>query len=440
MSTDSTEIGQQQALHQREEFTAALRALLMTPLMTSAHSEFATVRRHADALREWFVRETGWPLHIERDAARLYKRPADVNDATRGLPDYERRRYVLLCLACAVLERSDPQITLRVLGDRLLALAAEPTLVALGFSFTLQVPHERRELVVVCRTLLGLGVLHRVAGDEEGFVHGGNEGSDNLHDALYDVQRRVLAGVLAASRGPSTWPADEAPATFGARLAALLAEPVADSDEGRRTALRHHLARRLLDDPVIYLDRLDVDQRTYFMNQRGAMATRLCDATGLVAEQRAEGLALTDEDGELTDVAMPAEGTEAHVTLLVAEFLSSRSPGHPKTDGASVNGSPGPLSEPGARLAQQTSSLASTDQIAAFIAGARQHFGKFWRKSAREAGSEHELAATALDRLQRLQLLERDSTKVRPLPALARFAVGETECRPAGSTTDTLFE
>ncbi|NMG55925.1 TIGR02678 family protein [Aromatoleum aromaticum] len=440
MTTDSTAIGQQQALHQREELTAALRALLMTPLMTPAHTEFAAVRRHADALREWFIREAGWPLHIERDAARLYKRPADVNDATRGLPGYERRRYVLLCLACAVLERADPQITLRVLGDRLLALAADPALAALGFSFTLQAQHERRELVAVCRTLLELGVLHRVAGDEEGFVHGGNEGSDSLHDALYDVQRRVLAGVLAASRGPSTWPADEAPVTLEARLTALVAEPVPDSDEGRRTTLRHHLARRLLDDPVIYLDRLDVDQRAYFMNQRGTMATRLCDATGLVAEQRAEGLALADEDGELTDVAMPAEGTEAHVTLLVAEFLTSRSPGRPKIDLAPVGGGSGDLSEPGALPTARANSRTNTDEVAAFIASARGRFGKFWRKSAREAGSEHELAATALDRLQRLQLLEHDGTGVRPLPALARFAVGEAELRPAAPVaTGTLF-
>lgn len=442
MTTDSTAIGQQQALHQREEFTAALRALLMTPLMTPAHAEFAAVRRHAEALREWFVREAGWPLHIERDAARLYKRPADVSDATRGLPGYERRRYVLLCLACAVLERADPQITLRLLGDRLLALAADPALAALGFSFTLQAQHERRELVAVCRTLLELGVLHRVAGDEEGFVHGGNEGSDSLHDALYDVQRRVLAGVLAASRGPSTWPADDAPATLEARLAALVAEPVPDSDEGRRTALRHHLTRRLLDDPVVYLDRLDADQRAYFMNQRGTMATRLCDATGLVAEQRAEGLALADEDGGLTDVAMPAEGTEAHVTLLVAEFLSRRSPGRPNVASAPVGGGEGNLSEPRALLTARTNSRTSTDEVAAFIAGARQRFGKFWRKSAREAGSEHELAAIALERLQRLQLLERDGTEVRPLPALARFAVGEAELRPAAqpAATGTLFD
>lgn len=412
MKFDSAAIGEQQALHQREEFTGALRALLMTPLLTPAHAGFAAVRRHADALREWFLREAGWPLHIERDAARLYKRPADLDDATRGLPGYERRRYVLLCLACAVLERADPQITLRILGDRLLALAADPDLAAHGFTFTLQAQHERRELVAVCRTLLDLGVLQRVAGDEAGFVRGGADGPDALHDALYDVQRRLLAGVLAASRGPSTWPADEAPTTLEARLAALVAEHVPDSDEGRRTALRHHLARRLLDDPVIYFDRLDAELRAYCMNQRGTMAARLCEATGLVAEQRAEGLALADDDdGELTDVAMPAEGTEAHVTLLVAEFLGARA-------GTSV----------------------SEADVAAFITVARQRFGSFWRKSARETGSEHELAAAALDRLQCLQLVTRDGSRVRALPALARFAVGDAEIRSTAPATGNLFD
>jgi len=415
MKTDSIAIGQQQARHQREEFTTALRALLMTPLMTPAQTEFAAVRRHADALREWFGRELGWPLHIERDAARLYKRPADLMDATRGLPGYERRRYALLSLACAVLERADPQITLQVLGDRLLALAADPALASRGFTFTLQAQHERRELVAVCRTLLELGVLQRLAGDEEGFVRGGGQGADSLHDALYDVQRRVLAGVLAASRGPSTWPADEAPVTLEERLAALVVEPVADSDEGRRTALRHHLARRLLDDPVVYFDRLDTEQRAYLMNQRGTMATRLCEASGLVAEQRAEGLALADEDGELTDVAMPAEGTEAHVTLLVAEYLNTRA-------GASVNEA----------------------EVATFIAGARQRFGSFWRKSAREPGSEQELAATAIERLLRLQLILRDGPGVQARPALARFAVGEADIKPAPPTqtgaTASLFD
>ncbi|MES3015805.1 MAG: TIGR02678 family protein [Pseudomonadota bacterium] len=412
--TSSRSIGQQQASHQHEERCQALRALLMTPLMTPHHADFAAVRRHADDLRAWFARETGWALHIERDCARLYKRPADLHDASRGLPNYDRRRYVLLCLACAVLERADPQITLRVLGERLLALAAEPALLARGFSFALQAQHERRELVAVCRSLLELGVLQRVAGDEEGFVRSGGETAD----ALYDVQRRVLAGVLAAVRGPSTWAAEEAPVTLDERLASLVNEHATDSDEGRRTALRHHLSRRLLDDPVIYLDGLEAELRAYFINQRGPMAARLCEATDLTAEQRAEGLALVDESGALSDVAMPAEGTEAHVTLLVAEFLAERY-----------------------RTPAAGQAAVSTGEVTRFVADAKLRYGTYWRKSAKEPGAEHELARTALDRLQKLQLIQRSADSVQPLPALARFAIGETEIkRPTAAAQPSLFD
>jgi uncharacterized protein (TIGR02678 family) len=161
--TDSRNIGQQQRQFQKEELRAAVRALLMTPLMSPDHDDFPAVRRQADALRDWFGRETGWTLQIEHEGARLYKRPADLASTMRGLPFYDHRRYVLLCLACAVLERADPQVTLRLLGERLLQFAAEPALAASGFSFTLGSPHERRELVAVCRTLLEVGVVQRVA-------------------------------------------------------------------------------------------------------------------------------------------------------------------------------------------------------------------------------------------------------------------------------------
>lgn len=413
--TDSRHIGQQQARHHHEERSRALRSLLMVPLMTPSHADFGAVRRHADELRAWFSRETGWILHIERDCARLYKRPSDLLDPSRGMSGYDLRRYVLLCLACAVLERADPQITLRVMGDRLLALATEPGLVSRGFRFELQAQHERRELVAVCRTLMELGVLQRVAGDEEDFMHSG--GSHSGADALYDVQRRVLAGMLAAVRGPSTWNADDAPVTLDERVSALVTEHVADSDEGRRTSLRHQLSRRLLDDPVVYLDTLEPELRAYFINQRGPMAARLCEAADLVAEQRAEGVALVDADGTLTDIAMPAEGTEAHVTLLVAEFLADR-----RRDGSA-----------------STASIAFTD-ITAFVAKARECYGTYWRKSARVQGAEHELASGAVARLLKLQLVSADGENIRPLPALARFAVGETEIkRTADKAQTSLF-
>jgi len=407
---DSRAIGEQQRRFQREEIRGAVRALLMTPLMSPAHEEFAAVRRQSEGLRDWFARETAWALQIERDGARLYKRPATLDDETRGLPGYDRRRYVLLCLACAVLERADPQITLRLLGEKLPELATDPALASLGFTFTLETQHARRELVAVCRTLLGLGVLQRVAGDEEAFIQAGDQA-----DALYDVQRRLLAGLLAAVRGPSTWAPEQAPRSLEQRLHSLVDEHVADSDEGRRSALRHALARRLLDDPVIYLDQLEPESRGYFVNQRGAMASRLCEATGLVAEQRAEGVALADETGSLTDVAMPAEGTEAHATLLVAEFLATRERQRRK---------------PGTSAPDPSFDVNEQD-VVAFLGDAKERFGRYWRKSAREPGGERELAFLALDRLEKLQLVERRSGFVRPRPALFRFALGEAEIRDA---------
>ena len=425
--TDSRNIGQQQRQFQKEELRSAVRALLMTPLMSPDHDDFPAVRRQADALRDFFGRETGWTLQIEHEGARLYKRPADLASTTRGLPFYDRRRYVLLCLACAVLERADPQITLRLLGERLLQFAAEPTLAASDFSFTLASPHERRELVAVCRTLLELGVVQRVAGDEDAFVHSGGDQAD----ALYDVQRRVLAGMLAAVRGPSTFRAEDAPLTLEQRLHVLVDEHVADSDEGRRTVLRRQMARRLLDDPVVYIDTLDADSRAYFVNQRGAMAARLCDATGLIAEQRAEGLALVDEAGSLTDVAMPAEGTDAHVTLLVAEFLASVD----RQRQTRPAGAP----EPQAALIRE-------HDVVDCLRESKHRYGKHWRKSAREPGAERELAEIAIERLEKLQLIVREADKLHPRPAIARFALGEAEVRDfrgtrdaPGAVADTLF-
>lgn len=381
--------------HHDEERRDALRALLMSPLMTAADPAFGAVRRHADALRDWFSQTTGWMLHIERDCARLYKRPADLADATRGAAQFDRRRYVLFYLACAALERADPQITLRTLGEKLLMLAAEPELAARGFTFLLDAQHERRELVAVCRFLLELGVLHRVAGDEDAFVA-------RAGDALYDVQRRVLASLLAATRGPSTWPADSAPATLDDRLRAMVEEYTADSEEGRRAAMRHHLARRLLDDPVVYFSDFDKDPAllAYFQSQRGPLAARLCDATGLAAEQRAEGVALVDEDGTLTDAAMPAEGTLSHVTLLVAEFLAS---------------------------ADQAGRRVPDADVAAFIRTAMPVYGRYWRKAAREPGAETELAHDALVRLAMLRLIDHDADGARALPALSRFSLGDTQ-------------
>jgi uncharacterized protein (TIGR02678 family) len=400
MSTrlDGTLASQRLAERQR-----ALRALLMRPLMTASDPDFAAVRAHADELRPWLMRETGWVLHVERDSARLFKRPADLLDSTRGADGFDRRRYVLLCLACAILERAEAQITLKSLGDELIRMAADPELAHAGFHFELVQAYERRDLVHVCRFLVGVGALARVAGDEEGFVQ--NSVSQGT-DALYDVHRRILSGLLACVRGPSTYPAGTEPSELEARLASVANDFVMDTAEARRTALRHALARRLLDDPVIYLDELDPESREYFTSQRGPLATRLAEAADLEPEQRAEGVALIDPEGELSDVQLPAEGTLSHATLLTAEYLAEQ-------------------------LRKDATRYVPELEVAVFLRQAADEYGRFWRKAEREPGSEKALTREVLSALEKLRLVSWRDGFVCARPALARYGLGEPRMQPA---------
>lgn len=376
-----------------DERERAMRALLMRPLLAGGGEEHALVRRHAGYLRDWFARETGWRLHVERGCARLFKTPADTGDTTRGLSDFDRERYALLCLVCAVLERGESQITLQRLGEQLLEAAQDPDLVVRGFALTLESHHHRRALVQVCRFLLQHGVLSRVVGDEETYVK-------RSGDVLYDVNRRVLATLPASARGASLIAAGAGRQALAEIIAALVEEYVPGTAEGRRLALRHRLSRRLLDDPVLYHDELTEEERQYLASQRGPMAARLAEAVGLVPELRAEGLALIDEHGELSDRQLPAIGTVAHATLLLAEYLAEAAREDPQR-------------------------LHSLHEIAVFIRTAADRYGRFWRKDARAPGAEAELAVQAVDRLESLSLVRRVRGRVWARPALLRYAVRE---------------
>jgi uncharacterized protein (TIGR02678 family) len=239
---------------------------------------------------------------------------------------------------------------------------------------------------VVVRLLLAIHVLAKVAGDEQSFVNSSG-------DALYDVNRRVLAALLVTQRGPST----VAAADLEARLRAITEELVPNSEDGRNLAIRHVLTRRLLDDPVLYQEELGDPERGYLTSQRAFLLRRLTEATGLVPEVRAEGLALVDPTGEATDLAMPEEGTDGHATLLLAEHLAGL---RRKRPGVPV---------PNAALEARMAELAAEHRA-------------LWRKGAAEPGGAAALCRLAIDRLEGLALVRRCGDGVVALPALARFA------------------
>ena len=380
--------------------SSALRSLLAKPLLVAdTDSEtLVLVRRHLTELREWLSRETGWRLAADSETARLFKTVPVLSDAShpaRGhhKEPFGRRRYVTLCLALSALTRADAQTTLGSLADDVLTAAAEPELAVAGFTLTLDSRADRSDLVAVVRLLLGWGVLSRVAGDEEAYLSAGA-------DVLYDVRRPVLSVLLSGTRGPSTVTA----VPFEDRLAGLTAESVAETDELRNQALRRRLTRRLLEDPVVYYDELDEDERAYLLSQRHAITRRIEDATGLVPEMRAEGIAMVDPQDELTDVRMPEQRTDGHVTLLVAEHLARRE-------------------------------QATLDELHAFVRRAAAEHAAYWRKGVTEPGAETELLATALEKLSALRLVQVDGSVVRRRPAIARFALAEPTVRETRKAT-----
>ncbi|NMO01844.1 TIGR02678 family protein [Gordonia sp. TBRC 11910] len=379
-----------------------IRALLARQVLSSQRDGelFRLARRHADTLRAWFEAETGWRLIVEAETVRLLtsyiptgptaeaiaqRHPAR---ARRGDPPFTRRRYVLLCLALAVLERSDPQTSLGQLADDLVLAARQPGLETI--EFTLGTRAERSDLVAAIRILLEYGVLDRVAGDEDAYVASGG-------DALYDVDRRMLATMLSTKHSPGMVAGSLGPSpSIGDIEAALQKPPPAYTDEESNRRLRHAVSHRLLCDPVVYYDELPDDERLYLTNQRVPLTSRLAAATGLVPELRAEGVAMVDPEDQLTDVRMPDQGTDGHATLLLAEHLA--------LVGAATIAS---LRSVMRRLAKDNAS--------------------FWRKTTRDTGAENDLVNDALERLVGLGLVrvigEGSNGAVEPLPALRRFAV-----------------
>ncbi len=129
------------------------------------------------------------------------------------------------------------------------------------------------------------------------------------------------------------------------------------------------------------------------------------EATGLEVELRAEGVALADLDGDCTDLGLPEEGTEGHLTLLHRDLAGRSDQGRGRCNGPCHRRSAAPA------------------KTARFIRRHRHH----WRKEVAEKGAEAWLASEIVDRLAGLGLVKRLADGIRPLPALGRFGYRETD-------------
>jgi len=378
-----------------EEQRRAVRLLLAHPFAGDARPDpdtFALVRRHTRDLQRWFAEQLGYRLTVDTEFARLHKRPAPGARlrplrTQSGLP-FDPRRYALLCLVLAALERVEVQTVLSELAVQVALLAASEEEVR---SFDLESFAERQAFVDVVRWLVDQGVLTLADGEDTAFVEGRG-------DALYDLHNRRLSQLLSATVPAVPPDGPEVPETLGS-------DAYPDTEEGANRRARHRLMRRLVEEPVLYLDELDETERAYLASQRHYLLNQAAVQTGLVFEVRREGLAAIDPAGRLSDLTFPGTGTLSHAALLLAEHLAAR-----------------------ARAAADPSAPVPEEELRTVMERLLARYGHLWSKRYRDdpAGARH-LLADALELLEQMGLLARRGGIVVALPALARFRVTEPQ-------------
>jgi uncharacterized protein (TIGR02678 family) len=286
------------------ERRAAARLLLRHPLVTaeSHPEEFPLIRRHADELAGQFGQLLGYRLVVEPGFARLFKAGLGRGggrwlERSSGVP-FTPRTYTYLALALSVLVTAPEQLLLSEVITRVRAAAAEAG-IDLGQPNRIA---ERRALVAALKQLMTWWVLAEDEGSVESYS------GDGAAEALLTIDREIARRLVSGPIGRAS-SADE------------LIELAGTPDHG---GPRHTLRRRLVETPVVYVEHLTDEERDWLRrNQRREQRT-FEDFLGLDAEIRAEGVALLDPRGELSDIEFPGTGTVPWAALLLLRELTGR--------------------------------------------------------------------------------------------------------------------
>ncbi|MFE9096301.1 TIGR02678 family protein [Streptomyces sp. NPDC007264] len=295
------------------DYQKAVRLVLRHPLITPGYPDkaaLATVRRWADQLRTDLMEVLGHRLVTTADTARL-QRAQDGLDATRpaltraGRP-FDRRRYAYLVLTLAALGRHGAQVALGELAD---AVAADAVRIdGLGLD-TARKP-DRDAFVDAVTWLTERGALTLADGSATAWA-----GDPERAEALYDIDREILLAVHHPTRVLQHMTSVTALLDSAGALGMSAGRAAQRRDQARR-------ARRLvLENPVAYY--ADADTELLGQLRAPALAEDLERLTGLTVERRAEGVALIDTSGRLSDVRFPGGGTVAQAALLLAARISA---------------------------------------------------------------------------------------------------------------------
>lgn len=294
------------------EYQQAARMILRHPLVTASYPDKTTlplVRKWSPQLRADFTDVLGYTLVSTGETIRL-RRAQDTLDATRpaltrARRSFDRRRYSYLVLTLSALGRCGRQIALSELADAVSADAGRID----GLGMDTGRKADRDAFVDAVAWLEARGALRMADGSAAEWVN-----DPERAEALYDIDREVVAAIYAPSRVLQhvrsvtellTGPQREAPVQ-------------GINAQRRRTARR---ARRLvLENPVVYY--ADVDPGLRGQLRSPALAEDLERLTGMPLERRSDGVALINTGQRLTDTSFPGTGTVAQAALLLCARIS----------------------------------------------------------------------------------------------------------------------
>lgn len=301
-----------------DSYQRAARVILSNHLVTQSYPDrlaLPLLRRWATELRDDLLDLFGYRLEVTETTARLF---TTADRLTPGTPartatdrTFDRHRYAYLALALAALGRAGNQITLSELADHVAAEAAQVP----GVSLATDRAADRDAFVDAVGWLAARGAIVLADGDAGGWASNPDAG-----EALYDIDRSVVVALFRPPRALQH---------LTSVRALLAGERTAGDDDdaiGYRPTDHREVARRmrraLVERPVVYADELTDDERLQLALPRTAADVE--DLTGLVAERRAEGIAMIDPSGRMSDVRFPSTGTVSQVALLLAGEMADR--------------------------------------------------------------------------------------------------------------------
>ncbi|MEV6276888.1 TIGR02678 family protein [Nocardia sp. NPDC051832] len=286
-----------------DNYQRAARVILANHLVTRTYPDriaLPLIRRWATELREDLAELFGYRLEVTETTARLFPvlDQLDAGKPARTVNDrlFDRRRYAYLSLALAALGRAGDQITLSELADQVAAYTGRID----GLDLSPDRAADRDAFVDAVGWLAHRGALTLADGDAGGWAS-----DPSVGEALYDIDRPVVFAIFRPPRALQHLHS----------VAGLLGEEAHPNGQPASADVARRVRRGLVERPVVYAEDLAPGERAVLAHERIVAEVELF--TGLRAERRAEGVALIDVSGRLSDVRFPGAGTLAQVALLL---------------------------------------------------------------------------------------------------------------------------